>query len=77
MFSGLALVLEIVGDKEIKAYTLDTKETIILTGTKGYIVGLSDLVEKEESVIVQYDIETKVIYIKENLEDYEIEEFRQ
>ncbi|MBY0756285.1 hypothetical protein K5V21_12590 [Clostridium sardiniense] len=77
MFDGLALVLEIVRDTEIKAYTLDTKETTILNGAKGYIVGLSDLFEREESVIVQYDIENKIISKKEILEDYEIEEFRQ
>ncbi|MDQ0149635.1 hypothetical protein ACFO6R_16000 [Eubacterium multiforme] len=77
MFDGLALVLEIISDTEIKVYTLDTKENIVLTASKGDIVGLKDMFETEETVIVPYNIKNKTLDGVIVLEDEGVEEFIQ
>lgn len=69
MFDELALVLEIISDTEIKVYTLDTKEDLIITATKGDIIGLKEMFETEETVIIQYDRETKTVISGLNVED--------
>ena len=77
MFDGLALILEIISDTEIKVYTLDSKENIILNVRKEYTESIKDMIENDETIIVPYDIESKTIDEKEILDDMEIEEFRQ
>ena len=77
MFEELALVLEIINNTEIKVYTLDSKENIILNVRKEYIESIKDMIENDETIIVPYDKESKTISNKEILNDIEIEEFRQ
>lgn len=77
MFDGLALVLEIISDSKIKIYTLDTKEDIILDVRKEYIESIKEDIDNDETIIVPYDIENKIICEDEILKDIGIEEFKQ
>ena len=68
MFSNLGIVREILSDTELKVYNSVEKKEVIVKASKDYVssikVELND--EAGETMIVEYDLETKVV--NENIE---------
>lgn len=68
MFRNLGIVKEVVSDTELKVYNSVEKKEVIVKASKDYVssikVELND--EDGETMIVEYDLETKVV--NENIE---------
>ena len=68
MFNNLGIVREVVSDTELKVYNSVEKKEVIVKASKDYVssikVELND--EAGEIMIVEYDLETKVV--NENIE---------
>lgn len=68
MFRNLGIVREVLSDTELKVYNSVEKKEIIVKASKDYVssikVELND--EDGEKMIVEYDLETKVV--NENIE---------
>ena len=68
MFRNLGIVREVVSDTELKVYNSVEKKEVIVKASKDYVssikVELND--EAGETMIVEYDLETKVV--NENIE---------
>lgn len=68
MFRNLGIVREVVSDTELKVYNSVEKKEVIVKASKDYVssikVELAD--EAGETMIVEYDLETK--FVNENIE---------
>lgn len=68
MFRNLGIVREVLSDTELKVYNSVEKKEIIVKASRDYVssikVELND--EDGETMIVEYDLETKVV--NENIE---------
>lgn len=69
MFSNLGRVIEVVSKTEIKVYNIASQQEVIVKASKEYVgsikVELND--EECEIIIIEYDLETKVV--NENIEE--------
>lgn len=68
MFNNLGIVREVISDTELRVYNSVEKKEVIVKASKDYVssikVELND--EAGETMIVEYDLETKVV--NENIE---------
>ena len=61
MFDNLAMVQKVISESELEVYTLDTKETKVVTASKLYVEDIKDLLEEDETIIVYYDKKTNIV----------------
>ncbi|MBM7835598.1 hypothetical protein [Clostridium sardiniense] len=61
MFDDLAMVQKVISESELEVYTLDTKETKVVTASKLYVEDIKDLLEEDETIIVYYDKKTNIV----------------
>lgn len=61
MFDDLAMVKKVISESELEVYTLDTKETKVVTASKLYVEDIKDLLEEDETIIVYYDKKTNIV----------------
>ena len=61
MFDNLAVVQKIISETELEVYTLDTKETKVVSASKEYVLGIKDMRYEWEVIIVYYDKETNKV----------------
>ncbi|MBY0757159.1 hypothetical protein K5V21_17145 [Clostridium sardiniense] len=61
MFDNLAMVQKVISESELEVYTLDTKETKVVTASKLYVEDIKDLLEEDETIIVYYDKNTIIV----------------
>ena len=68
MFDNLGVVREVISDTELKVYNSIEKREVIVKASKDYVSSLRAELNDEdgETMIVEYDIETKVA--NENIE---------
>lgn len=61
MFDNLAMVQKVISESELEVYTLDTKETKVVTASKLYVEDIRELLEEDETIIVYYDKKTNIV----------------
>ncbi len=69
MFNNLGIVIEALSDTELKVYNSDEKKDVIVKASKDYVSSIKAELNDEdgETMIVEYDLETKVV--NENIVD--------
>ena len=68
MFRNLGVVREVISDTELKVYNSVEKREVIVKASKDYVSSIKAELNDEdgETMIVEYDLETKVV--NENIE---------
>ncbi|WP_338631287.1 hypothetical protein [Clostridium baratii] len=69
MFRNLGIVKDVIGDKELKVFSIGEGKEIIVKASENYVSSIKAELEDEysETMIVEYDLETKVV--NENIEE--------
>ncbi len=68
MFSNLGVVREVISDTELKVYNSVEKKEVIVKASKGCVTSIKLELKDEdhETMIVEYDLKTKIV--NENIE---------
>lgn len=68
MFSNLGIVRDVVSDTELKVYNSVEKKEVIVKASKEYVTSIKLELKDEdhETMIVEYDLKTKIV--NENIE---------
>ena len=63
MFNNLGIVREVISDTELKVYNSIEKKEVIVKASKDYVSSIKAELNDEdgETMIVEYDLETKVV----------------
>ncbi|MBX9185263.1 hypothetical protein [Clostridium sp. K04] len=63
MFNNLGIIIEALSDTELKVYNSVEKKDVIVKASKDYVSSIKAELNDEdgETMIVEYDLETKVV----------------